>query len=210
MQHMRIPKTTTGALFIVAAAQFTLCIIIAEATYPGYSVSANYISDLGIGPSALVFNASVFTLGLLTLTATLLQRHNQNQQPLNILLILMAVAAMGVGVFTKDYTIPHGVVSSAAFFFAALSAITSHKTLPKTLGKISIVLGAMTLTALALFTAGMLTSGSLTSTTAYNSPFYLSLGPGGMERMIVYPALTWLTAYGAHLLTKQETQIDNC
>ena len=206
---MRIPKTTTGALFIVAAAQFTLCIIIAEATYPGYSVSANYISDLGIGPSALVFNASVFTLGLLILAAIYLQRHNPNQKTLNILLLLMAVAAMGVGIFTKDYTLAHGAVSSAAFFFAALSAITSHKILPKTLAQISIMLGAMTLTALALFTAGMLTSGSITSTTAYNSAFYLGLGPGGMERMIVYPALTWLTAYGAHLLTKQETHKNN-
>jgi hypothetical protein len=63
----------------------------------------------------------------------------------------------------------------------------------------------MTLTALALFSTGMLTSGSMTSTTAYDSAFYLGLGPGGMERMIAYPALIWLTTFGAHTLTKQET-----
>jgi hypothetical membrane protein len=202
---MPIPKPTAGALLLIAATQFTLCIIIAEATYPGYSVSANYISDLGVGPSAIIFNASVFTLGLLILAAIYLQRHNPNQKTLNILLLLMAVAAMGVGIFTKDYTLPHGAVSSAAFFFAGLSAIASFKLLPKTLSQISIALGATTLTALALFSAGTLTSGSITSTTTYDSNFYLGLGPGGMERMIIYPTLMWLAAFGGHLITKQET-----
>ena len=202
---MPIPKPTAGALLLIAAIQFTLCIIIAEATYPGYSVSANYISDLGVGPSAIIFNASVFTLGLLILAAIYLQRHNPNQKTLNILLLLMAVAAMGVGIFTKDYTLPHGAAASAAFFFAGLSAITSFKVLPKPLSHISIILGATTLTALALFSAGMLTSGSITSTTTYDSNFYLGLGPGGMERMIIYPTLMWLAAFGGHLITKQET-----
>jgi hypothetical membrane protein len=202
---MPIPKPTAGALLLVAATQFTLCIIIAEATYPGYSVSANYISDLGVGPSAIIFNASVFTLGLLILAAIYLQRHNPTQKTLNTLLLLMAVAAMGVGIFTKDYTLPHGAVSSAAFFFAGLSAIASFKLLPKTLSQISIALGATTLTALALFSAGIITSGSITSTTTYDSNFYLGLGPGGMERMIIYPTLMWLAAFGGHLITKQET-----
>jgi hypothetical membrane protein len=203
---MPYPKgTMAGTLFFIAATQFILCLIIAEALYPGYSVSSNYISDLGVGPSAMIFNASVFLLGLLILTATYLQRRSPNFRTLNILLLLMAIGAMGVGIFTKDYTLPHGAVSSAAFFFAGLSAITSFKVLPKPLSLISIVLGAMTLTALALFSAGIIASGSLTSTTAYDSALYLGLGPGGMERMIAYPAIIWLAGFGAHLITKQET-----
>jgi len=194
-----------GALFFIAATQFALCLIIAEALYPGYSVSANYISDLGVGPSAIVFNASVFLLGLLLLAGTYLQRHNQTLKTVNTLLLLMAIGAMGVGIFTKNYTLPHGAVSSAAFFFAGLSAITSFKILPNPLSQINIVLGALTLAALALFSAGIITSGSLTSTEAFDSSFYLGLGPGGMERMIVYPAVLWLAGFGGHLITKQET-----
>jgi hypothetical membrane protein len=194
-----------GTLFFIAVTQFVLCLTIAEALYPGYSVSDNYISDLGVGPSAIVFNSSVFLLGLLLLAGTYFQRHNPNFKTLNMLLLLMAIGAMGVGIFTKDFTLAHGAVSSAAFFFAGLSAIASFKVLPKPLSLISIILGAMTLTALALFSSGMLTSGSLTSTTAYDSPFYMGLGPGGMERMIVYPALMWLAAFGGHLVTKRET-----
>jgi hypothetical membrane protein len=195
-----------GVLFFLAVTQFVLCLIIAEALYPGYSVSDNYISDLGVGPSAVVFNSSAFLLGLLLLAGTYLQRHSPNFKTLNILLLLMAIGAMGVGVFTKDFTLAHGAVSSMAFFFAGLSAIASFKVLQKPLSLISIVLGAMTLTALALFSAGIITSGSLTSNIAYDSIFFLGLGPGGMERMIVYPALMWLAAFSGHLATKRETQ----
>ena len=56
----------------------------------------------------------------------------------------------------------------------------------------------------ALFSSGMIASGSLTSNIAYNSDFYMGLGPGGMERMIVYPALMWLAGFGGHLVTKRE------
>jgi len=141
----------------------------------------------------------------LLLAGTYLQRHNQTLKTVNTLLLLMAIGAMGVGIFTKNYTLPHGAVSSAAFFFAGLSAITSFKILPNPLSQINIVLGALTLAALALFSAGIITSGSLTSTEAFDSSFYLGLGPGGMERMIVYPAVLWLAGFGGHLITKQET-----
>jgi hypothetical membrane protein len=167
-------------------------------------VHDNYVSDLGVGPSAVIFNASVFLLGLLLLAGTYFQRRNPHFKTLNTLLLLMAIGAMGVGVFTKDFTLAHGAVSSAAFFFAGLSALTSFKVLQKPLSHISIALGTMTLAALALFSLGMVTSGSLTSNVAYGSVFYLGLGPGGMERMIVYPVLMWLAAFGAHLITKQE------
>jgi hypothetical membrane protein len=165
---MPYPKETmAGTLFFIATTQFVLCLIIAEALYPGYSVAANYISDLGVGPSAIVFNASVFLLGLMLLAGTYLQRHNQTLKTVNIPLLLMAIGAMGVGIFTKNYTLPHGAVSSAAFFFAGLSAITSYKILPKPLSHISIVLGAMTLAALALFSAGITARKRLTAASTW-------------------------------------------
>jgi hypothetical membrane protein len=111
----------------------------------------------------------------------------------------MALAAMSVGVFTKDFTLAHGIVSSAAFFFSGLAAILSAKVLEKPFSLISVALGSFTLVALGLFSAGMVTSGSLTSDLAYDSGFFLGLGIGGMERMIVYPALMWLAGFGGWL-----------
>jgi hypothetical membrane protein len=211
--HGRGPKgmayskeKVAGTLFFVAATQFVLCLTIAEALYPGYSMSANYISDLGIGPSALILNSSAFLLGLLLLIGTYFLRHNPSFKTLNIMLLLTAVGAMGFGIFTKNYRTAHGAVATMTFFFAGLSAITSYKTLKKPLSLISIALGMTTLAALALFSIGMVTSGSLTSDIAYNSNFYLGLGPGGMEYMIVYPALMWLAGFSWWLITQQEMQ----
>jgi hypothetical membrane protein len=202
---MGYPKErVAGALFFVAVTQFILGLAIAEALYPGYSLSDNYVSDLGIGPSSIVFNLSVFLLGLLLVIGTYFLRHISDLKTVNMLLFLMAVGAIGVGVFTKDYTIAHGAVASMAFFFAGLSATASFKVLKKPFSLISIILGVITLGALALYSIGLVTSGSLTSNIAYDSIFYLGLGPGGMERMIVYPALMWLAGFGGHLVTKRE------
>jgi hypothetical membrane protein len=203
MPYLR--RKVAGLLFFVAATQFVIGFTISEALYPGYSVSSNYISDLGVGPSSMIFNSSVFLLGLLLLVGTYFLRQISDFKTVNVLLLLMAIGAMGVGILTKDLPLAHGIVSSMAFFFAGLSAMASFKVLRKPFSLISIVLGAMTLGALALFSIGMFTSGSLTSNIANNSNFYLGLGPGGMERMIVYPALMWLAGFGGHLLTHQQT-----
>jgi hypothetical membrane protein len=109
-----------GVVFFIAVTQFTLDLIISEALYPSYSMHDNYISNLGVGPSAIIFNASVFLLGLLSLVAVYFLRCVSNFMIVNRLLLLMAVGAMGVGILTKNFTLAHGAVSSAAFFFGGL------------------------------------------------------------------------------------------
>jgi hypothetical membrane protein len=197
---MAYPKERlAGVLFFVAVTQFILALSIAEALYPGYSMSDNYVSDLGIGPSAIVFNSSTFLLGLFIVFGTYFLRHISDLKTVNKLLIPMALGALGVGVLTKEYTIPHCAVASIAFFFSGLSAIASAKVLKKPFSLISIVLGVMTIGALVLYSVGIITSGSMTSNIAYDSIFYLGLGPGGMEHMIIYPALMWLAGFSWYL-----------
>jgi hypothetical membrane protein len=189
----------SGTLYIIGVVQFVLCLIIAEALYEGYNIHDNYVSDLGIGSSSIVFNLSVFLLGLLIFFGTYFLGDSSKIRTLRILLFLMALGVMGVGVFTKDYTLAHGAVSSAAFFFGGLSAVTSAFVLKRPLSLVSATLGVITLSALVLFSLGIVMSGSMTSTIAFDSPFYLSLGPGGMERMIIYPAILWLALFGSQL-----------
>ncbi len=202
---MKYPKErVAGVIFFVAVTQFILCLMVAEALYPGYSLSGNYVSDLGVGPSSIVFNSSVFLLGLLLAVGTYFLRNISDLKAVNRLLFLMAIGAMGVGVFTKNFTIVHAAVASTAFLFSGLSAITSRKVLKKPLSIISIALGAMTIVALALFSGGLVASGSFTSTVAYDSTFYLGLGPGGMERMIIYPSLMWLAMFSGQLAMQRD------
>ena len=193
-----------GLVFLIAATQFALGLVVAEALYPGYSVSDNYVTDLVVGPSSMVFNSSVFLLVVLLLIGVSFLRHTNDFKILNILLAIVGAGAMGVSVFTKNFTVPHVAVSSITFLFAGISAVTGSKLVKAPLSLLSIALGAMTLGALALFSCGLFESGSWTSDIAYDSFLYLGLGPGGMERMIVYPVLMWLAAFGGYIIARQE------
>jgi hypothetical protein len=114
---------------------------------------------------------------------------------------------MGVGIFTSAFsTTIHGIVSLMAFGFGGLSAIASFKVSKPPLSAISVVLGVTALGALALFAAGLVTTGSLTSSKPPASEFFLGIGPGGMERMIVYPELIWLTLFSGRLIALSEKQ----
>jgi hypothetical membrane protein len=191
-----------GALFFIAAAQLILSITVAEALYPGYSISGNYISDLGTGPSALIFNSSIFLFGLLVATGTYSMKSVPCFKAINAFFFLMAVGAMGVGVFNQDFAYIHSVFAILAFLCGGLTALASARVLDKPFSMISIAMGAMTLGALALFSAGIVTSGSMTSDIAYDSFFYMGLGPGGMERMILYPAVIWLAGFSIFLASR--------
>jgi hypothetical membrane protein len=177
-----------GVLIFIAASQFILGLIVAEALYPGYSISTNYISDLGVGPSSLVFNMSIFLLGLLSLIGTYFLYRAYNPKVITILLIITALASMGVGIFTENSEPMHMFVSFFAFLFSGLSAIFSYRLMKHPLSIIVILLGLMSLSALFLFIGN----------------FYLGLGSGGMERMILYPILIWMIGFGGFLITVPE------
>jgi hypothetical membrane protein len=173
-----------GTLFFIAASQFVLGLIVSEALYPNYSISGNYISDLGVGPSSMIFNSSVFLLGLLIIIGAYFLHRAFNSKLLTALLILTAIGAMGVGVFTENSGSIHSAVSFIAFLFGGLSAIFSFKLLKTPFSLLAVILGLMTLGSLVLF-AGKI---------------YLGLGSGGMERMVVYPILMWGAGFGGHLI----------
>jgi hypothetical membrane protein len=185
-----------GTLFFVAASQFVLGLVVAEALHPSYSISANYISDLGVGPSAMYFNSSVFLLGLLLIIGAYFLQRAFDYKILSVLLVLTAIGAMGVGVFTEDFRTIHMVVSLTAFLFGGLSAIFSaicsyiheFKLLKMPFSAIAVILGLMSLGAMALFGVNV----------------YLGLGFGGMERMIAYPILTWAAGFGGYLIASPE------
>jgi len=185
-----------GALVLIATTQFVLGMIISEALYPGYSVADNYISDLGVGPSALIFNSSVFLMGLLLLIGAYFLQRAFRFELLTAMVVLTAVGAMGVGVFTEDFGVLHSIASLITFVFSGLSAIFSvlcsrvHKfpLVKMPFSAISIIVGLMTLAALGLFVGRI----------------YLGLGVGGMERMVAYPVLMWGAGFGGYLIAYPE------
>jgi hypothetical membrane protein len=178
-------RKIAGSLLFIGAVLCVLGIIIAEALHPGYSTSENYISDLGVGPSSLIFNSSLFLLGALTVCGAYFIQRASDFRLFSILAAITGIGAMGVGLFTEDAGVVHAVFSFITFLFAGLSAIMSYKLQKPPFSYFSVILGVVVLLALVLFA----------------SDTFLGLGKGGMERMIAYPALLWAIGFGGHLIS---------
>ena len=132
-----------GSLLYVGGVQCVLGIIISEALYPGYNTSIQTISSLGVGPSAIIFNSSVFLIGVLGLAATYFIHREFNSKLFTILMGMMHIGAMEVGLFTEatsTFTI-HSIFSVMAYLFGGISAIMSYKLQKQPLSSLSIVLG---------------------------------------------------------------------
>ncbi|MBU6998563.1 MAG: DUF998 domain-containing protein [Theionarchaea archaeon] len=173
-----------GALLFFGGLESIVFMIVAEALYPGYSIAENYISDLGVGSTAMIFNTSMVLLGAVVLIGAYFLHKTFRVMVLTIFLVLAGVGAAGVGVFPEDMGVLHGISALLVFLFGGLSAVVSYKVQNPPLSYFSVVLGAVTLVALVLFMTGT----------------FVGLGPGGMERMIAYPPLLWGVAFGGYLM----------
>ncbi|MEM0078710.1 MAG: DUF998 domain-containing protein [Nitrososphaerota archaeon] len=176
-----------GLLITVGVTQFMIFMIVAEALYPNYSVAYNYISDLGVGVTAHIFNTSIIFLGLTVVIASFFINRLFRSRVFTITILLTGVGAVGVGVFPEGspYNL-HFIMSAVTFIFAGISAIVSSRLSPKHIAILSIILGAASLTALTLFTLEI----------------YLGIGHGGMERMIVYPVFSWALMYSGYMMSR--------
>ena len=174
-----------GLILFAGATQFAIGLIVAEAVDGSYSVRDNFISDLGVRAGAAVFNSSVFILGLAIVAASWFLFRAFHDRILMIVFDLAGIGAAGVGIFTEraPYGL-HPIFSFITFFFAALASIVAFRILRPPLSYVSVVVGLGSLAALGLFASGN----------------FLGLGAGGMERMIVYPVLSWGIALGGYLL----------
>jgi hypothetical membrane protein len=181
-----------GVLLLAGSVQFVFGMSIAEYLYPGYSASKNFISDLGATcretcivyePSASIFNSSVSLLGLLVLASSYFFHRSFRKAVITILLAVTGVGAVGVGVFPETAGVLHSISSLITFLAAGLAVISTALLARGPIRYFGILMGITTLTALALFL----------------SRVYMGLGPGGMERMIVFPALLWGAAFGAYI-----------
>ncbi len=178
--------SVAGLLIFIGVAEFLLLMLIAEALYPGYSVSRNYISDLGVGPTAIIFNSSIIIMGLLLIIAAVLIWGLSKVFAVTI--ALTGIGAMGVGIFPETIHPFHLIFALIAFLFASISSYPTIKISRSPGRALWPILGTISLIALILYIMHM----------------YLGLGPGGMERMIVYPNLIWALAFSAELMNYQQ------
>ena len=188
-----------GIAIFVGAVQFSVFLILAEIYYPGYNVSTNYVSDLGATcstsgacvinePTSMIFNASIALLGLLVILGAYFLQRAFRLTPATVMVALSGVGALGLGLFPETAGIVHSIFTLVVFLFAGLAALTTARLQKQPMFYFSIILGIVTLVALLLYMADV----------------YLGLGPGGMERMIVYPALVWSIGFGGHMMATED------
>lgn len=189
-RHMTVLRSP-GLWLLLGGLEALFLVHLAEFLYPGYSVSENYISELGTGPTTprVIFTAALISFGLMVLTASHLLRRRDKKSRLWLLLGLSAVGAIGVGVFDMDnFRELHGLSALLAFLFGNLAAIYSAKTVRPPLSYLFILLGLIGLSALALLVPEA----------------DLGLGLGGIERMIFYPAMFWLLMFGVYMMAEDD------
>jgi hypothetical membrane protein len=189
----------SGAILLIfGAIEFIVGMILVQTQYSGYSLSQNYISDLGgaHSPWALGFDASVILLGFCAIFGALLvwsafPEGSARGTGLGFLMI-GGIGAIGVGIFPETTPVLNGglhdIVSAVAFIGAGIGLTVlsfSMRLGPhwRASRPFTLLCGLVTLAATVLLEANI----------------YLGLGPGGMERTIVAPVLLWAIVEGAHL-----------
>jgi len=138
-------------------------------------------------PSAL-FTIAVILFGLMALMAAVLFRQRDKKSMLWPLLTLSGIGAIGVGVINEDFiSLIHRAAALLAFLFGNLAALYTYKVTRPPVSYVFASLGLIGLSALGL----------------YGGEVYLGLGVGGMERMILYPAILWAISFGAYLVAEE-------
>ncbi|MGY5860347.1 MAG: DUF998 domain-containing protein [Candidatus Thorarchaeota archaeon] len=185
--------TLAGTFFLIGGIQWFLGMLAAESWYDGYSSRIDYISDLGTGPTALIYNVSVFLMGAFIVLGTFFFYKSTERKVFSILLTLSGIGAMGVGVFPGNMQPMHSIATLLAIVFGAFAAIASYKHSTKPMSIIGVSLGLMALVlALVFFPYLGLPTGSTET--------FLGIAKGSLERWAINPILAWIIAFGSYLM----------
>jgi hypothetical membrane protein len=198
-------KRLAGTLLSIGALQWFFSVMMAEGLHEGFNLSPSqwipysnqihYVSELGLGSTAPIFNISTIILGLMVAFASYLLYLKNKKILFSSLLFISGVGAIGVGVFPTDIQPIHGIFQLFALWFGAFSAILSYRKQEAPLSYISAVLGIVSfVTSIVFFPYLGLGSNDMST--------FLGLGKGVMERIVIYSLILWVFGYGYHIAGK--------
>jgi hypothetical membrane protein len=180
-----------GFLLFFQAALFMTIIMLAASIAPDYDYGAAAISDLGvISQTALPFNASLVAVGLLNAGAGLLLHAVHGRTWITSTFVIAGGGAVGAGLVPLNTGDLHSIFALVAFAFFNLEAVAGAAVVRGPMRLVSALAGIVGLTFVVLMIIG--DSGS--------PAVFGPIGHGGAERMIVYPVMLWLMAFGGYLM----------
>jgi hypothetical membrane protein len=177
-----------GFFLMMGGLETLFMVQLAEILYPGYSVSQNFISDLGVGPepSRILFTVSVILFGILALVAAVMMWQEKPCSILPALTVISAIGAIGVGLFNEHSGSLHTFLAGLAFGFGNMAALYTYRSTKAPVSYVCMIMGFVGLGSLILIGMGQ----------------NLGLGVGGIERMTFYPVAFWTVAFGAYMTAK--------
>jgi hypothetical membrane protein len=180
-----------GILLFVLAAGFMTVIMVATSMAPGYDVQGGAISDLGvIGETAALFNGALLAVGALNIASGYLLYRTHGRAWIFAIFLLAGLGAIGAGLVPLNTSGLHGIFALVAFVFFNLEALSCAALVTGPMRWVSAVAGLTGLAFVVLMVIG----------DAGNPGVFGPLGHGGAERMIVYPSMLWMMAFGGCLM----------
>ena len=193
-------QRTPGVVLFVLAAQFMTAIMLAASMAPAYDMGGGAISDLGVVPeTAVLFNVSLIVTGLLNVVAGSLLYIERRSLLLLGVYVAAGAGALGAGLVPLDRGDLHGLFALAAFLFFNIQAIASSRIAEGPMRVVSVLAGVVGLVFVVVMVIGD------AGTVAVFGP----IGHGGAERMIVYPVMLWLLAFGGYLMGRSPSVVQH-
>ena len=190
-----ITKGNAGLILFVGSVQWLMMMIILESFQPDYNSSLHYVSSLGVGTTAIIYNISIFLFGLSVVISSSILYKTLGGKIFPLTLLITGLLVMGVGLFPENVRPIHGYVTAFAFLLAVFAPILSFKALKPPLSYISIIIGLITLALLIVFFPYL-------GLPAESTIQILGFAKGTLERMIIYPLMFWMLSLSISLFNK--------
>ncbi|HZY48004.1 MAG TPA: DUF998 domain-containing protein [Candidatus Bathyarchaeia archaeon] len=159
-----------GIIIIIAGVEFIIGIFVAQAYYPGYSITQNGLSDLGATchtaiaftpnscliyqTSATIFDAALCIIGFLFATSAVLSYPSLKNKLFSAAFALFGLGALVAGIFTEQSLIIHSVAALVQFVAGIIAVLRAHRlslAKPRYFRPLSTLVGLVSLAALIVF-----------------------------------------------------------
>jgi hypothetical membrane protein len=188
-------RRRAGVFFVALGGGFLTAVMLAAAMVPGYDFHGGAISDLGVfAQSQLLFNAALVLAGLLNIAGGYYLYRTHGERWILALFVLAGIGAAGAGIFPLDSGDLHSLFALFAFVFMNAEALAVATRLSGVMRGLALLAGVVGLVFVAIMVVG----------DAGNPAVFGPVGHGGAERMIVYPVMVFLLAFGGYLLGDDE------
>jgi len=184
-------RSAMGILLFAGSVQFIISILIAEGIVLNYSSAVHYVSTLGVGSTAFIFNFSVLILGLCIILCSYFLKKEYQESISSLLLLLSGICTTGVALFPENSRPFHGIFTGFTFLFAALFLVSVIKIEQSPIPMFISIGGIILLISLFIFFPYL-------GLEVDSTEKFLGLMKGTLERFIIYLTISCFLVFAGY------------